>query len=250
MENNNNLQQNILEKIKAGDIKMRSKSYFIVHLVLLIVLAILVLFTSAFLISFIMFSIHMSGRFFLLGFGWRGLGVFLLTFPWSIFLIDAVFILALEWLLKRFQFMYRSPLVYTLGGVVLVTLATGFVINATPLHDVLFHQEQRGPVPVIGGFYERIQRPPHELGVFRGTVMSLSGNTFIIENTDQDNDADNMMLPIGASSTAFLTVILNPATPASTLVATSDTVFVAGDIQGNTMHAYGIRKLLPSDEVQ
>ena len=246
---NNNLQQNILEKIKAGDIKMRSKSYFIVHLVLLIVLAILVLFTSAFLVSFIFFSIHMSGRFFLLGFGWRGLGVFLLTFPWSILLIDIVFILALEWLLKRFQFIYRSPLVYTLGGVALVTLATGFVINVTPLHDVLFRQEQQGPVPVIGGFYDRIQRPPHESGVFRGTVMSLSGNTFVIANADQDNDADSMF-PLGASSTALLTIILNPQTQASTLVATSDVVFVAGDIQGSTMHAYGIRKLLPGDVVQ
>ena len=249
---NKNLQQNILEKIKAGDIKMRSKSYFIVHLVLLIVVAILILLTSSFVISFIFFGIHISGRLFLLGFGWRGLAVFFVTFPWTILLIDILLVIALEWLLKRFQVGYRYPLFYTLGGIVLVTIATAIIINQTPLHNLLYHQEQRRQLPVIGSFYDRLQRPPHESGVFRGAVISVASNTFMMANADQDNDADNSLLsPNSTTSTrAFLTIILDPATPASTVVATSDEVFVAGDIRGNIIHAYGIRKLLPGDQVQ
>jgi hypothetical protein len=242
MENNiNNLQKNILEKIKAGEINMRSKSYFALHFVLLIILALLILLTSSFLISFIYFSIHASGRLFLLGFGWRGFEVFVLTFPWTILLVDVIFLLALEWLLKRFQFGYRNPLIYSLGGILLVTLATAFVISETSLHDALFHQEQRAHVPFIGAFYDRVQRPPHESGVFRGVVLSLAGNTFTMADADQDD---------GASSSAVFEIILDPSIVASGIVATSDTVFVAGDVNGNTIHAYGIRKLLPTDEIQ
>ncbi len=237
---NNNLQQNILEKIKAGEISMRSKKYFMAHLILLIVLAVLVLLTSSFLISFILFSIHVSGRFFLLGFGWRGFIVFFMTFPWLMLFVDAIFIGLLELLLKRFKFGYRAPLVYTLGGVVVVTLLAGIVINQTPLHNKIYRLDQRGPLPVIGSFYTRIQRPPHESGVFRGTVISMASNTFMIANPDQDGDA---------TTTQILLIILDPRVDASTIVATSDTVFVAGDINGNTIRAFGIRKLLPEDQI-
>ena len=240
--NQNELKKNILDKIESGEIKMHPKTYFVLKIVMLIVVALLVLLTSSFLLSFIFYSIRVSGRFFLLGFGWRGLGVFFLTFPWWILFIDIVFVLALEWLLKRFQFGYRNPIIYTLGGILLLTLLAAFGIEYSPLHAVLTQQEQHGQVPIIGGFYNQIRRPPHELGVFRGVVTSVSGNVFVLKNSDLDTDADD------ATTTILLKIFLNTSVQAATLVNVGDNILVAGDRVGSEIHVYGFQKISEPDE--
>jgi hypothetical protein len=235
--NENEIKKNILDKIESGEIKMQPKTYFVLKIVMLVVIAILILITSAFLLSFIFFSISVSGRLFLLGFGTRGLTVFFLTFPWWILFIDIVFVIALEWLLKRFQFGYRNPIIYTLGGVMLLTLAAAYGIESTSLHGRIAEVERSRPVPVVGAFYSQIVRPPHEMGVFRGVVTSVGSSTFVLENSDQDMDADN------STTTLSLTIFLNPSIGTTTWLRVGDTLLVAGDRTGSQIHIYGIQKI-------
>src|SRR4051812_38105080 len=103
----NTVKDSILEKIKAGEVSMRPRSYFVLKSIILGILAIIGIFVSSLLLSFIFFSLHVSGRLFLLGFGGRGIEAFILLFPWKLFLIDLIIVFVLQSLIKQFRFGYK-----------------------------------------------------------------------------------------------------------------------------------------------
>ncbi len=248
-KNKNDIMQSVLEKIKAGDIRMRSKSFFVGKMVVIIIVALMILLTSAFFVSFISFSLRASGRLILLGFGWQGLKAFILTFPWGLFLIDLVLLVILERLLRSFKFGYRSPLIYLLGGVFVVVILAGLAIDEeTSLHAAVWHAERSGGAPgfFLGSLYDNVRQPPHDEGLFRGTVVFMGiatpgGPAFLIlKSDDQDSDIDD-----AATTSLVWKVILPPNLNSanSVDVGIGDQIFVAGDVLPDGVHAYGIEKV-------
>jgi hypothetical protein len=249
---NDHIKKTVLEKIQAGDITMRPRVYFILKMALVVIIALIVLLTSAFFISFISFSLRVSGRLILLGFGWHGIEVFLLTFPWGILLIDLVFVVILERLLRTFKFGYRSPLVYLLGALVVVVVVAGLAIDQTPFHAEMWHAERSGGAPpFFGGMYDMVRQPPHAQGVFRGTVISMSIATaggpafFILKSDDNDSDIDD------TATTSQLWKIFFPPNVSTMYglmsVSVGDQVLVAGNVLPDGVHEYGIEKVSSPD---
>jgi hypothetical protein len=248
-KNKNDIMKSVLEKIQAGDIRMKSRGYFMWKMALIIVLALLVLLTSAFFVSFISFSLRASGRLILLGFGWQGLKVFLLTFPWGLFLIDLVLVVVLERMLRSFKFGYRSPLVYLLGGVLVVVVVAGLAIdNETSFHSEVWHAQRNGDMPafLFGDLYNNVRQPPHDEGVFRGTVVFMGiatpgGPAFLIlKSDDQDSDIND-----SATTSQVWRVILpsNLNFAAQVDVSVGEQILVAGSVFPDGVHAYGIQKV-------
>lgn len=128
---------NVLEKIKTGQVKMHSKVHFALRFVLFAVLVAIVLLTSVLILSYLLFSIRISGGLFLLGFGSHGLFLFFALFPWKSLILNILCLLALDVLVKKFRFGYQYPMVYVISGSIAVILLAGFVINVTPLHQFL-----------------------------------------------------------------------------------------------------------------
>lgn len=237
MNNDMNTQQNkilddVLSKIRANEIRMRPKFYFTLKVVLLGVVAMCVLLTSALLFSFLIFSIRVSGRFFLLGFGFRGIEVFLMAFPWMLFFVDAVFVLIFLVLLKRFRFGYRYPLFYVAGGALLATLCLAFIIDYTPLHVALSERAREGKLPVVGPFYSDAGRPPRDRGVFRGRVIFVREDGFTLdqERWNDESKTWNVIAPPGPDIRVF--------------IQSGDQVFVAGTVEGDVIRAFGIKKIV------
>lgn len=255
-ENNNNenkqkddIMKSVLDKIQAGDIHMRSRAYFVARMTLIVVVSLLVLLTSAFFVSFISFSLRASGRMILLGFGWQGVKVFLLTFPWGLLLIDLILAVILERLLRSFKFGYRSPLIYLLGGVLVVVIAAGLTIDReTSIHSDVWHAERNGSVPgyLFGDLYNNVRQPPHDEGVFRGTVVFMGVATpggpafLILKSDDQDSDIDD-----SATTSQVWRVILPPNLNESTNVNVTigEQILVAGNVFPDGVHAYGIEQV-------
>jgi hypothetical protein len=248
-ENNpNNLdavKSSILGKIMAGEVKMRSKKYFTIRLIVLIVVAILVLLISSLLVSFIVFSISVSGRSALLGFGWKGIGTFLLTFPWVWLAIDAILLIVLDNLLNRFKFGYRLPLMYLLLINIALSVGVGVIIDQTRLHRDLEMDAGHGQLPFFNGMYTHVRRPPHEEGVFRGTVLQVSNDSFTIVDADPDIDPNATST---ATSTPPITVLMPPSTDVQIIVHVGEEVIVAGDVNGNTIRAFGIQEIATSTD--
>ncbi len=232
-------QNTVLQKIRTGEVQMRSRAYFMLKFVLLIIVGVAVLLTSSFLFSFILFSIKASGRMFLLGFGLPGLQLFFMLFPWKVLLVDAILMLILEWLVKHFQFGYRRSFIYLLSGILMISVVAGIIINATPLHNLLSRSAKERHLPsMVAPLYENVRRPSDNREFIRGTIIEFMGNelTLIPQELEQENtqDEDNVML---------LKVILPPPIIRRNDFQIGDEIFVAGAVRDGQIFAFGIKKV-------
>ncbi len=237
MENNDNIKQSVLEKIKDGEINMRPKMHFTFKVIALIAVSVVVLVTSSIIVSFMYFTLRISGHDFLLGFGLLGIERFLMLFPWLLLIIDVCFIIMLEMLLKHFKFGYRSPIIYLSLGILLVVLAGGFIIDRTRVHNFFMERAEANQLPVFGAIYEHLKHPqPRVMGICAGTVLSVNGNIIIVKDVDKDADDGTCKVDIASSS---------PVTPA---LVPGDQVFIGGAEMNGIIKAYGLHKIGPGEE--
>ena len=227
------LRDSIVAKIGAEKITMRPRVYFTIRIAAAAVLSILVLLVSVFIFNFILFSIRINSHDAFLSFGPRGIEAFLRFFPWPLLLLDIVLIALLDRIVRTFKFGYRSPVVYLVGGILLITLLAGLVLDrATPFNDQLMTRAEGDHhlPPLFEELYRDVRRPPHD-GICRCTIMEIGTSTLTVEDHHH-----------GATST--FTVILPDNDPhaTSTGLKVGDVVMVAGDKDEGVIRAFGVRK--------
>lgn len=227
----------VLKKIRGGDVQMRSRAYFVARVVLSVVVALVTLFISVSIVSFVLFSVRASGQLFLLGYGAHGVQAFLALFPWAFLMLDIALILFLQWLLQGFKFGYRASLLTVFLSVLLGSLVLGAAFNLVPLHAGLLQRAERGQLPVFGGMYQGIRTSHRAQGVFRGVVVSSSGPTSTIMHNDKDTDTDD----------GTHTVVTASSTRIDAPLEAGDRVYIFGFQQGGVIEAEGIRHL-PDEE--
>lgn len=230
MSTEHNIEHEVLEKIRAGEVRKRPRLFFVAQVALLGALAALALALSIFALSFILFSVHESGEQFLLGFGQRGLATLIALFPWRTLALVAAMLVALEWLVRHAKFGYRVPLLQIFLGIAGIAVLGGVLLNFTPLHAFLLDQADRGELPVIGFAYEDLHSPHQEQGVFRGEISAIASTSFTIAHNDQDRDTDDGTF-----------AVVPPAGFDLSSLSLGDRVYVAGTLQDGIVYAYGIR---------
>ena len=196
----------------------RPRAYFVMRIIAAVIVSILLLIASAFVISFMLFSLHESGEQFLLGFGLHGIEVFFILFPWIPALFTIALLFLLEWLLQGFKFGYRVPLLNIFLSIIGISIVLGVLINFTPLHATLLKFADKKELPIIGDSYEHIFDSHEDQGVVRGTVISASQDSFEVYHNDYDRDPDD----------GTFTVKLPPSS-GLTLPQVGDNVLVLGD---------------------
>lgn len=136
---NNNLTQKVLEKIRSGKVKMRSRFYFVLKAIILVLAAGITVLMSIFLASFIAFALKMNGP------------VFFLT---ALALAALIFVL-LAWLLaEKFSAFYKKPLVFGLALVFILVAISSAAVLKTPFHQKMLELSQQKEVPIISPFYK------------------------------------------------------------------------------------------------
>lgn len=222
------ISENVLDKIKKGEIKMRPKLYFILKMILL-TLGVIIFFLLTFsLVSFIVFTLRANGVWFLPGFGLPGIRAFFVSLPWILILIVLPLILILELLAKKFAFVYRRPIVYSILAIIVVVIIGGFFINRTQFHPALFREAQKGGLPVVGKFYRDFGMPRFR-NVHHGLVSEMTDNGFLLETPKGE-----VLTVIVASDTRF---------PFNEDIKENDIVVVLGDRDDHTVRAFGVRKV-------
>lgn len=223
------LKDEVLQKIRTGDVQMKSKSYFAWQVIALAFVAALIVIIAAWIVSYIIFSLSISERFSLLGFGWRGVMTFLSLFPWKLAAVEVILIIFLNWLIHRFRFSYRSPLLYSLLGGLLVSGVLAWVMHSGSVQEVLLSQHYRSNLPLIGSLYDRVERPDDEPDVVRGIVIEIHGRDIVIRNIDDE---------------ALLKVLLPENFQLGPILMVGDEVFVAGELTDYGLEAYGFKKVV------
>lgn len=223
------LKDRILRRIDEQKISMRPKLYFTLQLVSIGIVAAAILLFTIFIFNFLVFSIRINSHDALLGFGPRGLQAFIMFFPWNLLLVDIVLVFVLEWLIRRFRFAYKVPVLYLLGVLCVATVAFGYGIDRGGFNDDALDRADRhelfGPV---GEFYEHARRPmPLGGGVSLCRIESISGNTMIV-----------------SYGSTTMNVVLPPNSRQATTsgLAVGDVVLIAGDVHDDVLYAYGIHK--------
>ncbi len=237
MSKETEIKEQVFEKIRKGEISMRPRIYFIARAAFLIVVAIIALALAIFVLSFAFFSIHESGEQFLLGFGQRGFLAFIALFPWWSLLFTILLILLLDYLLRYFKFGYRVSVLEIFLVVLVTVIIAGVLINFTPLHSTLLNDADHDELPVIGALYEHIHDSHQTQGIYRGTIVSIQGNEFVITDIDNDKDSDDGTWTVVA-----------PAGFAMRTLHVGEHVYIAGKLIRGLVYAYGIQEFTTNTE--
>lgn len=228
-------QDTVLERIRSGELTMHSRSFFILKSLLILALSALVLLLSVWLASFISFGLRITGHDSLLGFGTRGLALFLTVFPWQFLVLDIILIALLVWLLQRFRFIYRTPILIVLGVLFVLGAASGLLFDReTRFHTDLFEHAEAGELPsFVEGLYKSASPvAPEDRGVYRGFVTNSSPGVFLMTHDDRDRGEDDGSW-----------MVIVPAGYDTGILRIGDKVYVAGDREGTSIRAYGVRVL-------
>ncbi len=186
MDNNSDLQKNILKKIESGDVLQKSRWYFVLKGCAYGLGVMLSLLIVTFFTSFVVFVTRGQGLLLLPDLGIRGVGSLLLSIPWILILIIIVFIIVLELLGRHFAFVYRKPLVYSILGIILVTVFAGGALAATPLHEKMYDRAMERGIPFGGSeFYKQYSKSEFR-GGFAGVIRSITEEGLQIETLSGD----------------------------------------------------------------
>lgn len=217
----------ILDKIKSGQVTQHSRAYLVWRTVLLVLALALLLAAGIFVVSFVVFSLRMSGVWDLPQFGTHGLAEFLLFFPWLFIPAVLLFLWLLERFILRHSPAYRLPVLYSVGAVLVIILGASLLVLATPLHHRLYVSAEHQHLPVAGSMYRFFgQDRPDDLYI--GTVASSTGHMYLLQTPDNDN----------------ITIITNNDTHwmNHNQLQPGDCVEVVGEEQGNQVIATFIRQ--------
>jgi len=168
----NNINKEVLEKIKKEEIKMRPKSYFVLRGLLLILGAVFIFLLSFFFVSLIIFILRSNGSLLLPRFGFRGIGMLLTSFPYLLAIIALLFIIILEIFAKHYKFIYQKPLLYSIVGITIIVLLGGFLFIKIPIHDKVLENK------TINSLYGKGDLEKSQIG----QVIEITETGFILES--------------------------------------------------------------------
>jgi hypothetical protein len=149
---NNHLEEKIMEKIKAGQVKLKSRYIFLAEklglgsaFILSVILA--VLFFSLFLLY-----LQTSDNLIYLSFGSRGLLAWLESFPYLLVVTFTVFMILSALLFRKSEVSYKKPFIYFLLVLLGFIIIAGGVLAATDMVKRFENQElgERMLRPLMG----------------------------------------------------------------------------------------------------
>jgi len=172
-----NIKEKILNYIELNKVSIKPKWYFISKLVLKIIIILIIFFIAIYFISFFNLIIYEKGSMGL--FNMRNLSNFVFTLPWLILLLSLFLLVVLEFLIRKFSFIYKKPLIYSLFGLVFFILIIGFILNRIDNRFSFARFGEKPEVPILG--------PMHKY--YRGTF----GERFFDKESLRNSKKDFMM---------------------------------------------------------
>jgi hypothetical protein len=220
-------QSSVMTAITAGSVKMHSRWYFMVQSAIFGVGILVMIGLVVYIVSLAVFVTDRSGVWQAPRYGWQGWLLLLRSVPWLLLVATVLLAVVLEFLARRFSFIYSRPLVYSFVVIVVAVSAAGALVAHTSLHESLA-RGTRG-IPFIRGWYKYYD-PEQVRGAYRGRVVNALPSGFILESR----------------SGHTTTIMITPATrlPPRPLRA-DDQVLIIGFGETSTISAWGIR-LLPT----
>ncbi len=178
----------ILEKIKSEELKMKPKMHFVFKSALYIISLILGTIFLIYLLSFLLYFFNAQSLEHTRDFGFYGLKIFLVSLPWIIIILSLILFIILEILVRHFKFGYKKPIIYSLSAIIIFMSLTSLVIAKTSLHNNLNNASLKQKLPVMQNLYNKYSNV--EL-MHRGVARDVKPERFILEKREHDNSNDD-----------------------------------------------------------
>ena len=222
------IKQGISDRIKKRELKMKPRIYFLLGDVFLYGAVILAVFFSVFFVSFILFTLKISGFWFLLRFGLLGFEIFIFSFPWLIFLAELLSLLLIAVIVQNFEFSWKNPLLYTFLAIFFLILISGVATAKTSFHQILFEKAGQNRLPVVGNLYRRygLIQPKN---THMGKVLQKMEHTIQIESQDGQE--------------IIITIPENGKLEYGKDIEEDDLIMIIGERKDETIKAVNIRRI-------
>lgn len=167
------IKEQVMTAIQEGGIHPHSKWYFFIRNSIYILAGIILVLSTLYVGSFIIFAFQASGLIFLSRTGFFGIGIILQELPWVLVLFVMLGIFLTLLLSKSSYFSYRTPTLYVFTGIVVVLVAGSFVMSGYNLHRSIY---TRGyAMPPVRMLYENFADPERHHGT-PGEIVAIYEN--------------------------------------------------------------------------
>ncbi len=174
----NKSQEQILGKIKSGEVTMHSRLYLVWRGILWGLALCLLIAAGVFTISFIIFSLRASGVADLPNFGSHGLREFFAFFPWLFVPAVLLFLWLMERFVLNYAFAYRLPVLYSALAIIILVVIGSLAVSASSLHSNLYRSARRQELPFASPLYRFGMAHPDDFYV--GEVTGIKDKTYKI----------------------------------------------------------------------
>ncbi len=199
------LEDKIMSKIKNGQVKTRSKYFFLAEKFGLGSVFTLSIVLAALFFNLIFFYLKTTDNLKYLSFGSDGIYAFLESFPYLLVIAFILLIFLADYLLAKADFSYKKPFRYFVASLIMFVVAIGGVLACTEISEKIEEQafsdlspghifkpflrrgiEARnsgvaGKISEIGENYLIIETPIRAQNVDTGNLEALNGQQFMIE---------------------------------------------------------------------
>lgn len=223
----NKIKEDILRKIKSGEVAMRPRWYFVLQTCLWSLGLLISFLIAIYLLSFVMFAFRESGIMLAPLFGFGGIVFLVVNSPWLLISLVLLFMMVLFLLSNHFSFSYRRPLIYSIIGISFLVILISSLLHTVSIHDRMFEFAERHRVPGMQPFY-RHQLDYEARGLLTGKVIEMNPSDIVLK------------VPNGK----IYKVNLNEKTrmPRGTMPSVGSVIFVAGFYEDDTtITALGVR---------
>jgi len=179
------LKKQILQQIDAGKTVMKPRWHFVLKGVAISLGIILLACFMLFLTSFVFFVLQQTGMSYAPTLGFGGVFIFFRSLPWVIILLAVLLFIVLEYLVQRYSFAYRKPIIVLVIVLVLFTVFGSALIARNTIHQRIatFSEQREGSR--VGGLYNMAHKVPKDFHV--GVVVEvLDTDTFVLKKQRED----------------------------------------------------------------
>lgn len=204
-ELNNKIESLVMENIKSGRVKLRSKYIFLAEKLGLGSAVVLSVLIAILFFNLALFYLKTSDNLVYLSFGSLGIFAFLESFPYLLVVSLIIFIFIAGYLVKRTEIAYQKPFGYLALGLVAFIIIGGASLAFTNIAEQI--EEQTFETRVLGGFFRPFLEQGaqnHKRGLVGRIVDAGEGyveiqTPYTIEKLELDkiNDLDKDILQIG-----------------------------------------------------
>lgn len=179
---NNKIESLVMENIKSGKVKLRSKYIFLAERLGLGSAVVLSLLLCILFFNLALFYLKTSDNLGYLSFGSRGFFAFLESFPYLLVISLIIFIFIAGFLFKKTEIAYQKPFGYLAIGLVVFILLSGIALAFTNIAEQI--EQQTFEARSFGFFFQPFLRQgmeDHQRGIV-GRVIQI-GDAYVVVQT-------------------------------------------------------------------